>query len=139
MPILFLLLFVGVPLIELYLLIQVGGEIGAFPTIGLSILTAVIGAALVRHQGFAVLARVHAAAQRGEAPALPMLEGALLLVAGLMLLLPGFLTDALGFLLLVPPVRQRLIRRFVQVMPPRPPSRPDAQRVIEGEYRRHDD
>ena len=135
----FFLLFVGVPLIELYLLIQVGGEIGALPTIGLSILTAVVGAALARRQGFAVLAEVHAAADRGEVPALPMLDGALLLIAGLMLLLPGFVTDGLGFLLLVPPFRRLLIGRFVRVLPQRPTPGPEPPRIIEGEFRRHDD
>ena len=111
---LFLLLFVGVPLIELYLLIQVGSEIGALSTIALSVFTAILGSLLVRVQGFSVLLRVRTLLDHGETPALEVLDGALLLIAGLMLLLPGFLTDGLGFLLLIPPVRQWLIRRFVQ-------------------------
>lgn len=134
---LFLLLFVGVPLLELYFLIQVGSEIGAIPTIGLSILTAVIGASLVRLQGFAVLMRVRDASQRGEVPALEMLHGALLLLAGLVLLLPGFFTDVIGFLLLVPALRRRLIRRFVRVVPAQGPE--SGPKVIEGEYRRERD
>jgi len=134
---LFLLLFIGVPLIELYLLIQVGSEIGALPTIGLSILTAILGAYLVRLQGFSVLRRVHDLMDRDQVPALEVLDGALLLMAGLMLLLPGFLTDALGFLLLIPPLRRRLIRRFVRLVPVAPGDRDQAgQRVIEGEFRR---
>ena len=137
---LFLLLFIGLPLIELYFLIQVGGEIGALPTIGLTILTAVIGTALVRHQGFGVLNRVRESMAHEEIPALEMLDGALILVAGLFLLLPGFLTDAVGFLLLIPPLRQALLKRYVRVVPvashaPRSEGQP---RVIEGRFRRED-
>mgnify|MGYP001043021512 FL=1 len=137
---LFFLLFVGVPLLELYLLIQVGSQIGALPTIGLSILTAVIGTFLVRVQGFSVLLRVRDMVDQGEVPAIEVLDGALLLIAGVMLLLPGFLTDALGFLLLVPPLRRLLILRFVRAIPGHP--QPDAEprpRVIEGEFRRERD
>ena len=142
---LFLLLFVGIPLIELYFLIRVGSVIGALPTIALSILTAVIGGYLVRRQGIAVLMRVREMLGRDELPALEVLDGAVLLVAGLALLLPGFFTDAVGFLLLVPPLRHALIRRYARVLPIeghaiRRGSGPDAgPRVIEGEYRREDD
>jgi UPF0716 protein FxsA len=137
---LFFLLFVGVPLVELYLLIQVGSEIGALPTIALSILTAVIGTFLVRVQGFSVLLRVRDMLDRGEAPAIEVLDGALLLIAGLMLLLPGFITDALGFLLLIPPLRRQLILRFVRVVPVHPrPEHGSGPRVIEGEFRRERD
>ena len=119
---LFLLLFVGVPLIELYLLIQVGSEIGALSTIALSVFTAILGSLLVRVQGFSVLLRVRTLLDHGETPALEVLDGALLLIAGLMLLLPGFLTDGLGFLLLIPPVRQWMIRRFVRLVPVQAPG-----------------
>ncbi|MEA3278324.1 MAG: FxsA family protein [Pseudomonadota bacterium] len=135
--IVFFLFFVGIPLLELYLLIQVGAEIGALPTIGLTILTAIIGGFLVRLQGFSVLMRVRDAVDRGEVPALEMLDGALLLAAGLVLLLPGFFTDAVGFLLLVPALRRLLIARFVRFVPQSPPGRDHTgPRVIEGEYRR---
>lgn len=137
----FLLLFIGVPLVELYFLIQVGSEIGAVRTIGLSILTAFIGAALVRMQGFGVLMRVRAASDRDEVPALELMDGALILVAGLLLLLPGFLTDAVGFALLVPPLRRFLIARFVRVIPHQARSGGESEhpRIIEGEYRREKD
>lgn len=137
---LFLLLFIGLPLIELYFLIQVGGEIGALPTIGLTILTAVIGTALVRHQGFGVLNRVRESMACEEIPALEMLDGALILVAGLFLLLPGFLTDAVGFLLLIPPLRQAIVKRYVRVVPVAThAARPEDQpRVIEGRFHRED-
>jgi UPF0716 protein FxsA len=137
---LFLLVFVGVPLLELYLLIRVGSEIGALPTIGLSILTAILGSWLVRVQGFSVLLRVRGMLDRGEVPALEVLDGALLLIAGVMLLLPGFITDALGFLLLIPPLRRFVIRRFVRVIPVH--SQPQGEggpRVIEGKFRRERD
>ncbi|MEJ2326020.1 MAG: FxsA family protein [Chromatiaceae bacterium] len=129
--IIFLLLFVGLPVFELYLLIQVGSRIGALPTIGLTILTAVIGGVLVRLQGLSVLGRVRASLDRGDVPALEML--------GFLLLLPGFVTDAIGFLLLVPVVRRLVIARYVQVIPRHSPSGADeGPRVIEGEFRRDD-
>jgi len=141
--ILFLLLFVGLPLIELYFLIQVGSEIGALPTIGLSIFTALLGGALVRVQGFSVLMRVRDAMARNQVPALEMLDGALVLIAGLVLLLPGFITDILGFLLLIPALRRLIISRYVRIVPDQTPfggqetrSGPD---VIEGEFRRERD
>lgn len=136
------LIFLGLPLIELYLLIKVGALIGPLATIGLSILTAALGAWLVREQGFGVLMRVREAMDRGEVPALALMDGALLLLAGVMLLLPGFLTDTLGFLLLVPPLRRLLIARYTRMTPaprgPIDPGRAAGPRVIEGHYRRDD-
>lgn len=140
---LFLLLFVATPLIELYFLIQVGSVIGALPTIALSILTAVIGGALVRRQGLAVLMRVREMLDQGEMPALELLDGAILLICGFALLLPGFITDIIGFLLLIPQLRRALIRRYVHVVPV-PVGRhggkyDDGRRVIEADFRREDD
>lgn len=142
----FLLLFVGVPAIELYLMIEVGSRIGAFSTILLVLLTALIGGLLVRTQGFAVALRVREMLDRGELPAEAMLEGVLLLIAGALLLLPGFVTDALGFFLLIPPLRHRLVlywlesRRWVARVSPCDGghSRPPGQRVIDGECRREE-
>ena len=142
----FLLLFVGIPLVELYLLIEVGSEIGAIPTLFLTVFTAVLGGLLVRLQGFTTALRVREAMERGEMPAIEMLEGVVLLVAGIMLLLPGFITDAIGFLCLVPPVRRGLLLAFLRrsgvlrgsgsAPEPDSESRP---RVIEGEFKREDD
>lgn len=138
-----LVLFIVAPLAELYVLIGVGGQIGALPTILLSILTAVIGTFLVRQQGFAVLRRIQELMQRDEIPALEMLDGALILVAGLVLLLPGFITDAIGFALLVPVLRRLLIGRYVQVFPTHRPAPDDlddsARRIIDADYRRERD
>ncbi len=138
--ILFLLLLVGIPLVELYFLIQVGTEIGVLPTIAISLFTAALGGYLVRRQGFDVLARVRRAKDQGELPALAVMDGALLLVAGFFLLLPGFMTDAVGFLLLIPAIRQHLIKRFIVILPPgQGPGGPAGPRVIEGDYRRESD
>jgi len=141
-PILLLLVpLIGAPLIELYFLIKVGSVIGALPTIALTLGTAALGIWLVRLQGLGVLARVGRSLAADELPALELMDGALLLVAGLFLLLPGFVTDALGFLLLVPPVRHRLIRRYVRLVPLHSVSaeaRPLDPRVIEGRYHRED-
>jgi len=147
---LLLLLFVLVPLVEIYLLIQVGGVIGALPTIALVVLTAVLGAGLMRVQGLSTLARAQASLDRGEIPATELLEGVLILMAGAVLLTPGFVTDAIGFVLLVPPWRAALARHFLarRIVHFRGHSRgsgPGAGgarrrpggrgRVIEGEYR----
>jgi UPF0716 protein FxsA len=140
---LLLLLFLLVPLLEIYLLIVVGGMIGALPTVALVVLTAVVGAALARHQGLATLQRLQETLARGEAPAFEMLEGALLLVGALLLLTPGFFTDALGFVCLLPPTRRRLslwfLKRFMVM--PRPGQSPGARqsRTLEGEFHREDD
>lgn len=144
-----LLLFLVVPLVEIYVLIQVGTVVGALPTVLLVVLTAVLGAALMRLQGFSTLARVQASLNRGEIPATELVEGAILLVSGALLLTPGFVTDAVGFACLVPPWRTALARwllgrgiaRFhvhTENGPRR--GRRDTQRgrVIEGEYRRDD-
>ncbi len=144
----FLLLLVGAPLLELYVLIEVGSEIGALTTILLSIFTAILGAALVRLQGVSVLLRVQETLARGEAPALEMLEGAVLMMAGVMLLFPGFITDAMGFLMLVPPLRRSLILALLRHSGRLSPAPGDAARdeepvrrvtIIQGEYRKEDD
>ena len=134
-----LLLLIGIPVIELYVLIEVGSGIGAFPTVWLVVLTAALGIGRVRRQGLSVLARVRASVERDEPPALELAEGALLLLAGLALLIPGFVTDAVGFLLLVPPLRRHLVLTWVRRAQAhgRGP-RPDGPRVIEGDWRRED-
>jgi UPF0716 protein FxsA len=145
-PIVFLL-FLLVPLVEIYFLIVVGGIIGALPTVALVVLTAVIGAALARQQGLATLQRLQATLARGEPPAIEMLEGVLLLIGALLLLTPGFFTDALGFACLLPVTRRALawwgVRRFFVVKPagpaPGPAENTHQPRTIEGEFHREDD
>lgn len=107
-------LFLIVPLIELFFLIQVGQVIGAGWTIFLVIATAVIGAFLLRMQGFQTFHRAQTTIKRGEMPAMEMLEGLFLLISGAMLLTPGVVTDTLGFLLLVPAIRQLLITQMLK-------------------------
>ena len=106
-PLFFLLL--ALPLIEIYLLILIGGIIGAGWTIFLCVFTAVLGGILVRRQGFSTLRNVQVTMARGEMPALEMLEGMVLLVCGILLVIPGFFTDALAFLALIPKFRRFLV------------------------------
>ena len=110
--ILFLVLF-GVPVAEIALFIQVGDAVGLWATLGFIVLTAALGAVLVRAQGLRVLAQIQAEAEAGVAPVGALVSGACLLVAGLLLLTPGFLTDAVGFALLLPPVQAALGRSLV--------------------------
>ncbi|MEZ5536904.1 MAG: FxsA family protein [Thiolinea sp.] len=98
----FAVLFFVIPLIEIYLLIKVGGVIGVLPTILLVVLTAVIGAFLLRQQGLATLSRFQNSMARGEMPATALLEGVMLLIGGALLMTPGFFTDAIGFACLLP-------------------------------------
>lgn len=101
-----LLIFIAVPLMEIGVFIKVGGFLGAWPTIGLVVLTAVIGTWLIRLQGLATLARAQSALERDELPVAEIFDGLCLLLAGALLLTPGFVTDAVGFALLLPPVRR---------------------------------
>lgn len=136
---LLLLLFVAVPLIEIYLLVRIGAHIGALPTVGLVVLTALIGAFLVRIQGLATLAKIRQSMDQGELPAGSLIEGLILLIAGVLLLTPGFFTDTLGFICLMPQTRQRLVRLLVQRFFIRHVRQPESQPVvIEGEFRRDD-
>ncbi|MEL6197038.1 MAG: FxsA family protein [Pseudomonadota bacterium] len=106
---LFLALLI-VPIVEIGLFIEIGGWLGLWPTIAIVILTAMIGTVLLRTQGIGVLAELQRKLEHGEDPSGTLANGALILVAGVVLLTPGFFTDAVGFLLLIPPVRAALIR-----------------------------
>lgn len=108
------LLFLLIPLIELYFLIQVGEVIGAGWTILLVVITAAVGAYLVRLQGFQTFMRAQANLSHGQMPATEMLEGIVILISGFMLLVPGFVTDAVGFLLLIPTLRRLMIERALK-------------------------
>ena len=108
-----LLIFFLTPIAEMYLLIEVAGYIDAWPTIGLVMLMAVIGVALLKRQGLATLTRGVGRLERGEIPAREMAEGILLAVAGALLLTPGFITDFVGFTLLFPPSRQWIASRLL--------------------------
>lgn len=105
-----LLLFTAVPIAEMYLLITVGGFIGTLPTITCVMLTAVVGVTLLRWQGTSTLQRGMARVGQGQLPGQEIAEGMMLAVAGALLLTPGFVTDTIGFLLLIPGVRSLLAR-----------------------------
>lgn len=139
------LIFIVVPLIELYLIIKVGGLIGAFPTVALVVITAVIGVNLLRMQGFSTMARFQQELASGQMPAVTMLEGAALLFGGALLLTPGFLTDTIGFLCLIPFTRRTFIFWLLKRMPMQAgfsshgqPSQTKPNNVIEGEYQPRD-
>ena len=108
MPLLLLLAFIGVPIIEIAVLIEVGGWLGLWPTLGLVVLSAVIGSIELRAQGTATLARLRTELDQGALPAQTLFDGACLLFAGALLLTPGFVTDIFGLALFLPPVRRVL-------------------------------
>lgn len=140
-----LILFVVIPFIEVSLLIKVGSIIGTWPTIGLVIFTAVLGSALMRIQGLKTLMRVQKTLASGQLPTMELLEGAIILVSGALLLTPGFLTDCIGFFGLIPFTRRVLVRWILARGLPsqgKERVRPDQSQpphvpfTIEGEYRR---
>ena len=144
----FFLLFLIVPFIEIYLLIKVGGIIGAGWTISLVVLTAVVGAALIRQQGFSTLFRIQQRMAENRLPAMELLEGIFLLFAGALLLTPGFFTDAVGFACLTPPLRRAFVRFLIDRgllhaagvrggTPGSPTGR--KPQPLDGEYRKLDD
>lgn len=107
-------LLLAVPLLEISVFILVGSRIGVFATLSLIFLTAVIGSILLRVQGFAVLSRIRAEIDRNRLPGRELGNGAMILVAGIMLLTPGFVTDTIGFALFVPALRDLLWRFLVK-------------------------
>ncbi len=152
-----LLLFIVVPIVELYFLIKVGSIIGVIPTILIVIGTAVLGTALLRQQGLATLQRYQQSLSSGRLPAQEMIEGLALVFGGALLLTPGFVTDIIGFLCLIPITRQAVIRWLlkrvrisgVSMMSQRTrwhqqggdfsePEQPQGGRTIEGEFTRKD-
>lgn len=102
-------ILVGVPIVEIALFIEVGGAIGLWPTLAIVVLTALAGTVLMRIQGMQAMARLRTSLEQRRDPVGPIAHGAMILVAGMLLLTPGFFTDTVGLLLLIPPVRQRLI------------------------------
>ena len=137
------MLFLAVPLLEIYLLIEVGSVIGAIPTVLMVVFTAVLGTMLLQAQGISTLRRVQEATARGEVPAVEMLEGFFLIIGGILLLIPGFFTDIIGFLCLIAPLRRALIKAWLRRRmrpPPGPgPRSGDSSRTIEGECWRDDE
>jgi UPF0716 protein FxsA len=156
MPILFIF-FIFMPIIEVFVLIKVGGSIGALNTAGLVVLTALIGGWLLRQQGIATLFNAKQRMASGEIPASEMVQGLMLAVGGALLLTPGFVTDLLGFILLLPTTRKHLADKVLQsvqvqsvFMSPSPMNetmtnetlysdeRDSSGDTIEGEFKRND-
>jgi UPF0716 protein FxsA len=113
LPILFLL-FIIVPIIEISLFIQIGGKIGGFNTLALVIVTAALGAFCVKREGIATLQSAQQKLQQNQMPAKELIAGAGLLVAGVLLITPGFMTDLFGFLLILPFSRKWLLERLLK-------------------------
>ena len=151
-----LLIFIAMPIIEMWLLITVGREIGAWSTIGLVLLTAAVGFSLLKQQGFATLFRARQKMDAGELPAMEMVEAIILAVCGALLVTPGFVTDVVGFAGLVPGFRRLIVTGMAskvdvasyseharyQNVPPgshHSGSAPSgSQTTLEGEYWRED-
>lgn len=145
-PLLFVLFFL-VPLLEIYILIQVGSVIGAPLTIFSVVFTAVLGAYLIRRQGLSTFARFQDKLKSREIPAQEIVDGFCLLISGAFLMTPGFFTDAMGFALLIPPVRRLIYRRVinsanVRIVAGRNANGPkpgqSGKRPIDAEYREID-
>jgi UPF0716 protein FxsA len=110
----FLLPILALPLVEIAGFVLVGGEIGVLPTVALVVLSSIVGSALVRLQGFGVLARIRQQLAEGKNPGREVAHGVMILLAGILLLIPGFVTDIVGLLLFVPSIRDlgwRLVKR----------------------------
>lgn len=107
-----LILFVIVPVTELYILIEVGKKIGSLTTIGIIILTGIIGAYLVKGQGFMILKKIQNDLNEGVIPGDSLIQGAIILAGGIFLLTPGFATDIIGFIFLIP-VSRRVVKKYL--------------------------
>jgi UPF0716 protein FxsA len=110
MRLLLLLLFIAVPIIEIAVLIQVGGWLGLWPTLGLVILTAIVGSLELRAQGLATVNKLRRELDQGQIPTQTLFDGVCLLFAGALLLTPGFVTDVLGMLMFLAPFRRMLLQ-----------------------------
>lgn len=117
MAFLLFIIFIIIPVVEITVLIEVGEQLGAFPTVALVILTAAVGASLVRSQGLQTLMSAQKKMQQGQQPGQEVIEGVMLAIAGIMLVTPGFVTDFLGLVLLLPISRQffasKLLERII--------------------------
>lgn len=139
-------LFLAVPIIEIALFIQVGGLIGLWPTLGIVVLTAVVGTTLMRNQGAQAWNEVNRSFAELRDPTRPLAHGVMILIAGMLLLTPGFFTDTVGLLLLIPSIRELVMRKLASRIHvahvgttsgqrPREPHRPPyGDGVIDGDY-----
>jgi len=126
-----LILIIGIPLIEIYLFIKIGSAIGAFSTIALIIITALTGIIYAGHEGFNTLKEGFSQLARDEVPIYEIITGAAIAFAAFLLILPGFATDFLGFLLIFPFTRKLIIARFAKKSKTYKKTKKD---IIEGQY-----
>ncbi len=143
-----LLAFLALPIIEIALFIQVGALIGLWPTLGLVVLAAFAGLSIIRAQGVSALGRLQARVAAGDDPSGPIADAAMILIAGVLLLIPGFFTDAMGLILLIPAARRAILRTaggrirargFVFTRGPQDARRPQPGETIEADYEVLDD
>lgn len=148
----FLLLFVAIPVVEVWLLIKVGGEIGALFTLAWLILAGIFGINLIRYQGAATLMNMRQQLSMGQPPAQAVINGMLLAVAGVLLIIPGFFSDFIALLLILPPVRGLILKRWsnkakvrergavydAEPQPSGSSQTPKAGLTLEGEFKRED-
>ena len=132
-----LLLIILIPLIEIYLFIKIGSQIGAFNTISLIFLTAIIGVAYARHEGFNTLRSGISGLMRNQVPVYEMISGATLAFAAILLILPGFATDTLGILFVFPYTRKLFIKYFSKKFYKK--KNTEKKNFIDGEYKDIDD
>ncbi len=113
------LFILALPLIEIAGFVVVGRQIGVLPTLGLVVATGILGAILLRIQGFGVMNRIRTETEAGRDPSRDLAHGVMVLLAGLLLLIPGFVTDIIGLLLFLPPIRDlawRFLRRRIDIV-----------------------
>mgnify|MGYP001468656252 FL=1 len=127
-----LILIIGIPLIEIYLFIKIGSQIGAFNTVLLIIITAIIGVAYVRYEGFNTLKSGIRQLIKNELPVYELVSGATLAFASLLLILPGFATDFIGILLVIPFTRKIILSRFIKTKNNK--KNDDRKNYIDGDY-----
>ncbi len=133
-----LILILSIPLIEIYLFIKIGSQIGALNTIALILITAIVGVAYARYEGFNTLKSGMSQLMRNEVPIYEIISGATLTFAALLLILPGFATDFLGILLVFPLTRRLIIKSFSRKFG-RKKKENSEKDFIEGEYKDMDD
>ena len=127
-----LILIIGIPLLEIFLFIKIGSVIGAFNTITLILITAITGIIYARHQSFIALRSGFAQLVKNEVPIYEIISGAAIAFAAILLILPGFTTDILGFLLLFPFTRKLIIKRFAKNYKKKTKTKGN---FIEGDYK----
>ena len=129
-----LILLIGIPLVEIYLFIKIGSQIGAFNTVLLIIATAIVGVAYARYEGFNTLKSGIRQIVKNELPVYEIISGATLAFAAFLLILPGFATDAIGILLIIPLTRKIFLNKFVKKNKNGYDKKEKNNNFIEGEY-----